>query len=618
MVVTARADSSSEIRELGDRSTMKVTDFIVRFLYERGVRSVFELPGGMITHLLNSLFEFKDIRVVSVHHEQAAAFAADAAGRLTGVPGIALATSGPGATNLLTGIGSCHYDSSPAVFITGQVNRHELRGDRAIRQLGFQESDIVSMAKPITKAAWQILDPECIPGDLQRAFDIALSGRPGPVLLDIPMDVQNSMIEWPRAAGNTLQNPRSFPGFTPETPHPLPATRPVASETWDLLRDALSRAQRPLVLAGAGVRAGNASTQFTKLVEHLGLPVINSLLAVDLLPYKHPLRVGMIGSYGNRWANHALGSSDVLIVVGSRLDIRQTGNDTAFFKGERAIFHVDVEAGEMNNRVVGCVAIHSDVLSFLEQAAQHLRDFQAPDWSKWHEEIAGSRTEFDDQLELPMAEGINPNKFMHQLARQSGAASAYLVDVGQHQMWAAQSIEVAPGQRWLTSGGMGSMGFALPAAIGAAIEIEARPVVVVAGDGGFQCNLQELQTVVRNNLPIKMVIMNNRSHGMVRQFQQSYFNEQYQSTIVGYDAPDFVRVAEAFGIPARHLRHENETEEALVALWADPSTPFLLEVEIDTFTNVYPKIAFGHPLTKMEPHSEPRAMKSSTDTDGSV
>ena len=296
---------------------IKASDYVVRYLYSRNVSTVFELPGGMITHLLNSLYEFQKIRVLTVHQEQAAAFAADANGRMRGVPGVAMATSGPGAINLLTGVGSCYFDSSPAVFITGQVNRHELRGDRQIRQLGFQECDIVSMAKPITKASWQVRTPEELPRLLDCAFDQAVSGRPGPVLLDIPMDIQNSMLDV------------ADPIVLPSRPSSSFPTDPIV---WQELRRVLQISQKPLVLAGAGVRAGNALNAFHGFVEELGIPVVNSLLAVDVMPYGHPLRVGMIGSYANRWANHALASSDLLLVLGSRLDIRQTGNDTAFFK----------------------------------------------------------------------------------------------------------------------------------------------------------------------------------------------------------------------------------------------------------------------------------------------
>jgi acetolactate synthase-1/2/3 large subunit len=579
---------------------LKATDYIARFLYSRGVRTVFELPGGMTTHLLNSIYEFQRIRILSVHHEQAAAFCADAAGRLTGVPGVAMATSGPGAINLLTGIGSCYFDSSPAVFLTGQVNRWEQRGERAIRQLGFQETDIVSMSRPITKASWQVGTPEELPGLLERAFDLAVAGRPGPVLVDIPMDIQNSSINSPDPL---LLDSATSSGI-------LAAASPIESNVWEQLRSALQAVQRPLVLVGAGVRAGNALEAFHTFVRALGLPVVNSLLAVDVMPYGDPLRVGMIGSYANRWANHALASSDLLIVLGSRLDIRQTGNDTAFFKGSRVIFHVDCEAGEINNRVPGCVAAVSELRPFLESAIQHLGSVPHPDWSAWREEIDALRVKFDDRLELGTAQGINPNVFMHQLSAASHRAAAYLVDVGQHQMWAAQSVEVQAGQRWLTSGGMGCMGFALPAAIGAAVVCAPRPVVVIAGDGAFQCTLQELQTVVRNRLPIKIVIVNNHCHGMVRQFQQSYFKEQYQSTLWGYDTPDFARVAEAYGIRAFSVREEGQVDEGLHALWEDPDAPALLDVSIDTFTNVYPKIAFGRPLTEMEPDSKPIAMES--------
>jgi acetolactate synthase-1/2/3 large subunit len=576
---------------------IKATDYIVQYLYGRGVRAVYELSGGMIAHLLHSLHEFEKIRIVSVHHEQAAAFAADATGRLTGIPGVAMATSGPGAINLLNGIGSCHFDSSPAVFITGQVNRHELRGDRAVRQLGFQETDIVSMAKPITKASWQVRTPEELPQLLADAFDLALAGRPGPVLLDIPMDIQNCMLDIP---STVMQTSASIPA----------QLQSIDGATWKQLRSALATAKRPLVLVGAGVRAGKAIDAFHDFVAELKLPVVNSLLAADAMPYDNPLRVGMIGSYGNRWANHALGTCDLLMVLGSRLDIRQTGNDTAFFKGDRIIVHVDCEPGEINNRVIGCIPVIAELKSFFEAASKELGNIEHPDWTDWHEEIQALRRKYDDRLELEAATGINPNVFMHQLSAVSGLAASYLVDVGQHQMWAAQSIEVTSGQRWLTSGGMGSMGFALPAAVGAAISLAPRPVVVIAGDGGFQCNIQELQTIVRNRLPVKIVIINNRCHGMVRQMQQSYFKERYQSTLWGYDTPDFVQVSQAFGINSLRVHNLDMVDSGLRMLWEDPGAPALIEVMVDTLTNVYPKIAFGRPLTEMEPDAKPVAMES--------
>ena len=451
------------------------------------------------------------------------------------------------------------------------------------------------MAQPITKAAWQVRTPEELPEMLERAFDLALAGRPGPVLLDVPMDIQNTKLNVP--------GPSDFSRCDEPT-------ECIDTAIWPEFQQILNQARRPLVLVGAGIRAGNALRPLHTFVEALGIPVVNSLLAVDVMPYDDPLRVGMIGSYANRWANHALASSDVLLVLGSRLDIRQTGNDTAFFKGDRVIVHVDCEAGEINNRIPGCIAIHSELKPFLEGALENLSASVRPEWLTWRAEIGALRDRFDDRRELDSIQGINPNIFMHQLSAVSKAAGAYVVDVGQHQMGAAQSIEVRADQRWLTSGGMGSMGFALPASIGAAVSLAPRPVVVIAGDGAFQCNIQELQTVVRNRLPVKIVVINNHCHGMVRQFQQSYFKEQYQSTLWGYDTPDFARVAEAFGIASGTVRNESEIDSGLHCLWEDSSAPALIEVTIDTFTNAYPKIAFGRPLTEMEPDAQPTAMES--------
>jgi acetolactate synthase-1/2/3 large subunit len=332
-------------------------------------------------------------------------------------------------------------------------------------------------------------------------------------------------------------------------------------------------------------------------------------MAVDVIPFDHPSRVGMLGSYGNRWANLAVGESDLLIVLGSRLDIRQTGSDVAAFGSGRAIWHVDVQAGEINQRVTGCHAICVDLRRFLPELLGRVPSAGLRAYAGWLGRIAQLRERWPDTAEVGAVPGINPNRFMHQLSRASAQAGAFAVDVGQHQMWAAQSIEVGPAQRFLTSGGMGSMGFALPAAVGAAFALAPQPVVVIAGDGGFQHNLQELQTVAHHRLPLKLVVINNRCHGMVRQFQQSYFESRFQSTRWGYSAPDFCAVAEAFGIEGHRVDCEADVPEALTRLWQDPARPALLEVRVDPDTNVYPKIAFGHPFTEMEPGATPTDME---------
>lgn len=571
---------------------MKATDYIARVLRDKNVSTVFEMSGGMITHLLDSIHLYGKTRIVSTHHEQAAAFAAEGYGRMTGVPGVAIATSGPGATNLLTGIGSCYFDSTPAVFITGQVNRHEQKGNRQIRQLGFQETDIVSMAKPITKLACMIREPSELPKVLDHAFSLAISGRPGPVLLDIPMDIQRSEVPIDSAIPSMGEMERN-------------------SSSADFIMKmsaALLRSEFPLVLVGGGIRSSRCSDLLKRFVEQLNLPVVHSLMAVDVLPFDHPLRVGMIGTYGNRWANLALAKSDIVVVLGSRLDIRQTGSDTNAFKNGKQIFHVDCEEGEMNNRVLGCETLQSEMQQFLRFAVE--TPLEPINSDKWQNSILKSRLEWPDDEELKDTPGVNPNTLMHQLSARCRSASAYVVDVGQHQMWAAQSLRLTKDQRFLTSGGMGSMGFALPAALGVAVASPDRPCIVIAGDGGFQSNIQELETIRRYNLPIKMVIVNNQCHGMVRQFQESYFDGRYQSTLWGYSAPNFADVSQAYGIASKTCCDRSEVEPAIDWLMEDDKRPALLQVMVDTFANAYPKVAFGRPVSEMEPFAEPTEMES--------
>jgi acetolactate synthase-1/2/3 large subunit len=377
----------------------------------------------------------------------------------------------------------------------------------------------------------------------------------------------------------------------------------------DHLLSALRGARRPLLLAGGGLRCGNAVQAFRQVVSELSVPVVHSLMGVDALPCDHDQRVGMIGTYGNRWANLAMGQSDFLLVLGSRLDIRQTGSDVAAFQAGRTIFQVDVHPGEMNQRVTGCHTLCSDLNPFLSVLRARLTQQDRVRRDAWSAEIAALRQRWPDTAETQGSPGINPNAFMRDLSAASANASAFAIDVGQHQMWAAQSLRLGSRQRFLTSGGMGSMGFALPAAIGAAFASTPGAVVVIAGDGGFQHNIHELQTIAHHRLPIKMVVMNNRCHGMVRQFQESYFESRFQSTTWGYSAPDFAKVAMAYGISASTVGDESGVASALADLWQDPAGPALLQVMIDESTPVFPKIAFGRPFTEMEPQAKPIDME---------
>jgi len=519
-----------------------------------------------------------------MHHEQAAAFAADAYARIKNIPGVALATSGPGATNLITGIGSCYYDSVPAIFITGQVNINEQKGNKSTRQIGFQETDIISIIKPLTKAAYSITNPNDIPVVFESAFGICTHGRPGPVLIDIPMNIQDMEITnifQDNSVEDSVKNINTITNYVDDFIH------------------ALNKSTRPLCLVGRGIKVAGVTNQFLSFVEALNLPVVTSLLAVDVIPYNHPNRIGFIGTYGNRWANYALGNCDLLLVLGSRLDLRQTGVDVVSFQENKSIFHVDVEESELNNRLTNCITLNADLSQFFNFKVNN--NLYSNKNEEWLLEIKKQYKCLPDTDELKGIKGINPNKFIHILSKSSNKAGAFCTDVGNNQMWASQSIEINLGQHFLSSGGMGAMGYSLPAAIGASFALQKKPIICISGDGGFQINIQELQTIIRNKLPIKIVILNNNSLGMIRQFQDAYFESCYQATVWGYSAPDFVKISKAYNITSYSIESPDKIEIGLSKMWAKPEEPFLLNVFIDLHTNVYPKMMYGNSITKMEP-----------------
>lgn len=565
---------------------MKACDFIARSLHQRGVKVVFGLIGGMIAFLVESLSKYRKTSFITFHHEQSAAFAADAYGRMTGKPTVVMATSGPGATNLITGIGSCYFDSSPAIFITGQVSRQELKSKRPVRQLGFQETDIVTVVRSLTKSAKLINEPNSCARALEDAFELAVSGRPGPVLLDIPIDVQKEEI--------TGKIPRTIL-------HPI-RTKDDVPKFANRLIKALSKAKRPLILAGGGVRASGSQEMFLTFLKKSRIPVVHSLLGVDVLDSLHPQRVGMIGSYGNRYANIAIKEADILLVLGSRLDIRQTGTEVDAFREDKRIFHVDVEKAELNNRIKSCEICACDLKSFLGHMISGNADIPHMNIQGWQNRLSDLMAMYPDALEQPpLKSGINPNSFITALSKASPEACGYAVDVGQHQMWAAQSVWLYKEQRFITSGGMGAMGFALPAAIGMAYASPRKPVVVIAGDGAFQVNIQELETIKRHNLPLKIVVINNHSLGMVRQFQDEVSQMSHQGTVEGYSVPDFVRIAKAYGIPAKSITRHFQISSAMKWLWQETLTPALLQVDIDIKLNANPKIQFRRSIDQMEP-----------------
>jgi acetolactate synthase-1/2/3 large subunit len=592
---------------------MKSSDFVARYLERRGVTHVFELVGGMITHMLDSLSLHTEINILSCHHEQAAAFAAEGYGRITGIPGVAMATSGPGATNLLTSLGSCFFDSVPAVFITGQVNTHELKGDRPIRQLGFQETDIVSMAKPICKLAIQVNKSSELPAALENAFDLALTGRQGPVLIDIPMNIQSEEIDddeaskYLRVATNQPHHPLRH---TENLEGAEPAHREALIDKLHALLDAIEHANKPLLLMGGGCASPRNRGPARKIINRLKIPTVFSLMAVDMLPESNPLRAGFIGSYGNRWANKALGAADLLIVIGSRLDIRQTGSDLESFCNGKKIWQIDTDAAEIGVRVQPDEAVICDIASIAD-LLDEIPDMQlTKTYDNWKDVIQALKEKFPANNEYqPQDGGTNPNQLIKTVCHLIDRPCQYITDVGQHQMWAAQSLAFKPEDRFLTSGGMGAMGFGLPAAIGASCAKPDHLTVLISGDGSFQLNIQELETLRRNGLDVKIILFNNRCHGMVRQFQESYFKDNLQSTVNGYSSPDFVAICSAYQIPAWRLEPEDSQLKALEWLMRQKG-PALIEIDLSQKSKVFPKLAFGRKFGEMEPDAQPIAMES--------
>lgn len=566
-----------------------VAQFLGAFLAaqrEQQTTVVFEVVGGYITHILDTLERQSGLMCVSLHAEQACAFAADAWSRLTGVVGVCAATSGPGATNLLTGLGHAFFDGGAVLALTGAVNLHEMRQHASVRQVGFQEMDIVSMAKPVCKMSVFVGSGSEFPALLRQCYQSAREGCKGPVLMDIPIGVQ-------------LQK------TAPCVDLVLPERHVPAAHFEDDLRYAyaeLARAERPLILVGGGVPASHSIPAFRRLVEVLRVPVVFSLLAVDALPSSSPYRIGFIGSYGNRFANMYTMQSDVLVVLGSRLDMRQTGAVTGPFQA-RSIVHVDCEAMQINNRVKGCRAVVAHVGDFIDGLAGLVRARPLAERAEWLKHGHALRAQYPDEQEVAHVPGINVATLMHELGDSSveGGVTTVTVDVGNHQMWAAQSLRLGPEQRFLTSGGMGAMGCALPMAIGAAFARPSEAVLVIAGDGGFQMNIQELQSVVHHKLPLKMVVLNNRCYGMVRQFQAMYLGGRTRSTVEGYSAPSFARVADAYGIASSSVEDPRDLQEHLRLLFQNKAEPYLLEVMLPIETDALPKIAFGKSMEVMDP-----------------
>jgi acetolactate synthase I/II/III large subunit len=565
---------------------LKASDALAKFLITHRVHTCFELVGGMITHLLDSFAETKQFNIISMHHEQSAAFAAEGVARQSKgkVVGVAMGTSGPGATNLITGIGDCWFDSVPCLFITGQVNTWELKGDRPIRQQGFQELDIVEAVRGLTKYAVRVDHADALLPELHKALSIALSARLGPVLLDIPNNVQRCEI-----ADDFVEKWLSLPLDIPIAPL-------ISADGLMQIKALCSEALRPLIYIGGGARWADTMDSWLADAEKYGIPYVTTLMGHERAVVRNNY-FNMVGSYGNREANWAVQNCDLLIVVGARLDVRQTGSDAEDFARNGKIIQVDIDAGQLNNRVSADLNIHTSAESFFNEFSITENTFNSID-KKWLPELTQRRdmADRDEYTDWEVSPAKLFNKLNCILAKQS---VDYVCDVGNHQMWAAQSLRLTHGQAVHYSGGMGAMGFALPTALGIAIQSQGK-VVVITGDGSLQINIQELDTLRRLSLDVTIIVMNNSMLGMVKNFQDMYFDGRDQSTKKGYSSPSFSSIAIAYGLDAYRINTASEMEHVLPLIAASKG-PLLIEVMMDGATECRPRLAFGLKLDEQLP-----------------
>ena len=545
--------------------TLSGAHILCRTLADAGVDVLFGYPGGAIMPFYHALPEYPCLRHILVRHEQAAAHAADGYARASGRVGVCVATSGPGATNLVTGLATAHMDSSPVVAITGQVSRPMIGRD------AFQETDIIGITLPITKQNYLVQDAAELAGVVREALAVAQHGRPGPVLIDIPKDVQNQKAAYVGDAGAQDAAPRPT----------------GADDSVQRAADLIAAATRPLLMVGHGVILANAYAEVRALAEKTGMPVITTLLGISAFPEGHPLHLGMPGMHGEVHVNRAIQRADLIVGIGLRFDDRVTGN-VAAFAPRAQIVHIDLDRSEIGRNVPTAVGIVGDARAVTRRLVAAIRPRTC---DAWRAEIEGSRRPQDASFRG----GMSPEAILAAIHDATGGECTIVTDVGQHQMWVAKLFPYRRPNTHITSGGLGTMGFAVPAAMGVHLARPGEPVWAISGDGGFQMNMAEMATMVQEGLPVKLAVFNNGYLGMVRQWQQFFHGKRYSSTPIW--SPDYVKLAEAYGIPGYRVQHASELADAVGEANAAPG-PTLVEFVIEQEANVFPMIPPGGSLSE--------------------
>ncbi|MDD7403253.1 MAG: biosynthetic-type acetolactate synthase large subunit [Butyribacter sp.] len=568
---------------------VKGTEIIVKALKEEGVDTLFAYPGGQAVDIFDALYDQNDIEIILPRHEQALIHAADGYARSTGKVGVCLVTSGPGATNLVTGIATANYDSVPLVCITGQVPLGLMGND------AFQEVDIVGITNSICKYAVTVRTREELPKILKEAFYIARTGRPGPVVVDIPKDIQQAM------GSNEYPTEVNIRGYKPNDSVHVGQIKKAVSM--------LKKAKKPLFLIGGGVNISGANEEMKKLVDVTGVPVITTIMGKGAIPTSHELYMGNIGIHGSYAANHAVAECDLLFSIGTRFNDRITGKISEFAKNAK-IVHIDIDSASISKNIVVDIPIVADAKMAIEKLLEYVTELKI---DKWVEQVKGWKRDYP--IHMNQYDGLTPEKVI-QYINENFTHPIITTDVGQNQLWATQYMELESNRQFLTSGGLGTMGYGFPAAIGAQLGNPERTVIAISGDGGMQMNIQELATAVVLELPLILVVFNNGYLGNVRQWQELFYNKRYSSTCLRYRkscernckdrdkccpkyTPDFVKLAESYDAYGIRITKEEEIAKAFAYAKEHKNAPTIIECVIPREANVFPMVPTGKPLNEM-------------------
>jgi acetolactate synthase-1/2/3 large subunit len=556
---------------------------VIESLLAEGVDTIFGYPGGAILPTYDALMLTPALRHILVRHEQGAAHMAEGYARVSGRPGVVLVTSGPGATNTVTGIADAYMDSTPIVVITGQVPTNMIGND------AFQEADVVGITRPCTKHNYLVRDIHDLPRVIKEAFYIAGSGRPGPVLVDLPKDVQSAVAPFKYPEKVDIR------GYRPTLQGNLRQVEKALA--------AIETAERPLFYVGGGVQWSDATAPLTQLVRGLKIPITTTVMALGVYPSSDPLCLGMLGMHGGYWTNMAVHHCDVLIAVGARFDDRVTGRVKDFAPNAKTIIHVDIDPSSISKNIKVHIPIVGDIKEVLNEMLRKVKSQEslAPRqklWEEWHKQILQWKVEKPLPYEKNGTNGeVKPREVLEEIYNQTKGEAIVATDVGQHQMWTAQMMPFDRPRSWLTSGGLGTMGYGLPAGIGAYFAAPDRQVVVISGDGSIQMNIQELATAVQYKVPIKVFILNNYYLGMVRQWQEKFYEGRYSHSYM--DAmPNFVKLAEAYGAQGFRIEKSKDLKTTLREAFATPG-PVLIDVVIPQSEGVFPMVPAGSAMHEM-------------------